>query len=60
MERDSVGNRSSIMKTPDSSECVGRGSLKAIDMEELRKLQTSQGFLKIISPKSSKRHREEA
>ena len=36
MERDSVGNRSSIMRTPDSSEIVGQSSTVVPDVEEIR------------------------
>lgn len=43
------------MRTPDSSEMIGNGSEKATDpVDYLKQFQSSENFLKVISPKNSK------
>ena len=50
LERDSVGQQSSIGRTPDSSIIIGQGSTIIPDAEEKRARQTGQEFLRAISP----------
>ena len=52
--QDSLGNRSSILRTPESSEVIGQSSTIATDGIEINKSQTAERFLKVISPNRSK------
>ena len=58
-ERNSNGNKGSIMATPDTSEVIGGGStLGTADIDEAQQIPNKQSnvkFLKVISPKKSRK-----